>query len=117
LTDNGRRWEIVRPGVICTKAPGQFGPCTQGRGMPDPGSCRTTCDHRLETSRAKAQCDAVIGTLIDETTAAMDGGLTMLAENLKGQLLANLHRWDDLREAWIARSPVAASVWEGRRHG
>ncbi|MGY4608591.1 integrase [Bradyrhizobium sp. USDA 4474] len=57
LTFNGRFWSLVRPGVICTKGLGQAGPCTKERGAPDPGACRTTCEHRLETSRAKQGCE------------------------------------------------------------
>jgi hypothetical protein len=57
LTFNGRYWSLVRPGVICTKGLGQYGPCTKERGAPDPGACRTTYDHRLETSRSKLSCE------------------------------------------------------------
>jgi integrase len=113
LTFGGRQWELVRPGVICTKAPGQFGPCTQGRGEPDPGSCRTTCDHRLETSRAKAQCDAAVGVLVGELEAAEREGADMLAENLRGQLLAQLRRWEEVRERWSAKSETVARIWKG----
>ncbi|TXM95308.1 tyrosine-type recombinase/integrase [Methylobacterium sp. WL116] len=113
LTFGGKQWELVRPGVICTKAPGQFGPCTQGFGEPDPGSCRTTCDHRLETSRAKAQCDAAVGALVEELEAAEREGTDMLAENLRGQLLAQLRRWEEVRERWSAKSTTVARIWKG----
>ncbi|MCJ2096326.1 integrase [Methylobacterium sp. J-072] len=113
LTFGGKQWELVRPGVICTKAPGQFGPCTQGFGEPDPGSCRTTCDHRLETSRAKAQCDAAVGALVQEFEAAEREGADMLAENLRGQLLAQLRRWEEVRERWSANSETVARIWKG----
>lgn len=113
LTFGGKQWELVRPAVICTKAPGQFGPCTQGFGEPDPGSCRTTCDHRLETSRAKAQCDAAVGALVEELEAAEREGADMLAENLRGQLLAQLRRWEEVREGWSAKSETVARIWKG----
>lgn len=116
LTLGGGRWEIVRPGVICTKGPGQAGPCTRKKGFPDPGSCRTECGHRLEIARARAQCDGTIETLVTEIEAADADGADMLAASYEGQLLANLSRWDDLREAWIARSPTVARVWEERCH-
>lgn len=112
LTLNGKRWELVRPGVICTKAPSQAGPCTKGKGWPDPGGCRTNCEHRLELARARTQCDDTITALVAEIEAADADGSEMLAVNLRGQLLANLRRWDDLREAWIARSPLVAQVWK-----
>lgn len=115
LTFGGKQWQIVRPGVLCTKAPGQFGPCTQGRGTPDPGSCRTTCDHRLETTRAKAQCSQAIGALLVELDDAAKREETMVVANLAGQVLAQLERWEDIRNDWLGRSPTAQRLWEGHR--
>ncbi len=114
LTFGGKHWQIVRPGVICTKAPGQFGPCTQGRGAPDPGSCRTNCDHRLETTRAKSHCSATIEVLIGELAHAQVCEHNMIVANLKGQLIAQLQRWDDIRIEWLGRSDTAKWAWNGR---
>lgn len=114
LTFNGRFWQMVRPGVICTKTIGQFGPCTKGRGAPDPGACRSTCDHRLETSRAKQQCHDTIEALLREHAHAVREGLDMLVANLEGQILANLHRWDSVRDHFLRESNVAQSVWAAR---
>jgi hypothetical protein len=112
LTFNGRYWLLVRPGVICTKGLGQYGPCTKERGAPDPGACRTTCDHRLETSRAKQDCAETLRTLIVEREQASSDGNEMLLENLDGQILANLQRWDDVRAHVLNDHPEIQGIWE-----
>lgn len=114
LTFGGKQWQIVRPGVLCTKVPGQFGPCTQGRGLPDPGSCRTSCEHRLETERTKSQCSATIGALLVELEDALARDEPMLVASLTGQLIAQLERWEDVRQHWLGRSQTARRIWEGR---
>jgi integrase len=114
LTFNGRFWQLVRPGVVCTKTIGQFGPCTKGRGEPDPGACRSTCDHRVETSRAKQQCHDTIEALLRELTHAAREGLDMLVANLQGQILANLHRWSEIRDHFLRESAEIRSIWAAR---
>lgn len=109
LTFNGRYWSLVRPGVICTKGLGQYGPCTKERGAPDPGACRTTCDHRLETSRAKQGCEETLRALIVEREQADND---MLLANLDGQILANLERWDDVRSRVLDDHPEVRTIWE-----
>jgi hypothetical protein len=113
LTFNGRYWSMVRPGVICTKGLGQYGPCTKERGAPDPGACRTTCDHRLETSRAKQGCEETLRALIVEREQVVsDSKNPMLLANLDGQILANLKRWDDVRSRVLNDHPEVQSIWE-----
>lgn len=97
LTFNGRQWELVRPGVLCTKGLGQFGPCTRGRGYPDAGACRTGCDHRLELARTKADCAGALNELLAEHAVALEEGFEMVVANIEGQILAHLMRWSDLR--------------------
>jgi hypothetical protein len=115
LTFNGRLWELVRPGVLCTKGLGQFGPCTQGRGSPDAGACRTGCDHRLEMARAEADCAGVLAKLLDEHAAASEEGADMVLANIEGQILANLLRWNDVRERVLADSETARMIWSSRK--
>lgn len=115
LTFSGRQWHAVRPGVICTKGLGQFGPCTQGRGEPDPGTCRTGCNHRLETARAKAQCESTILKLLDDYAAAAE--MPLLQAALEGQILANLRRFEDVRIGVLSQSPTAALIWAERKEG
>ncbi|WP_407112438.1 tyrosine-type recombinase/integrase [Bradyrhizobium sp. LMG 9283] len=109
LTFNGRYWSLVRPGVICTKGLGQYGPCTKERGAPDAGACRTTCDHRLETSRAKQGCEETLRALILEREQTTN---EMVLANLDGQILANLERWDDVRSRVLNDHPEARTIWE-----
>jgi hypothetical protein len=113
MTFNGRHWELVRPGVICTKSVASFGPCTKSRGAPDPGSCHTDCGHRLELARAKHQCEQALNALLIELAGAT--GDRMLAANLEGQVLAQMKRWDDVRKRIVEQSAVAKRIWEERK--
>ncbi|OAI30461.1 hypothetical protein A1351_08785 [Methylosinus sp. R-45379] len=114
LTFGGRSWQMIRPGVLCTKQLGEFGPCTKGRGEPDPGACRTSCDHRLEMARARDHCEQSIDVLLRELAAAEAEGAEMVAASIEGQILANLKRWDDVRERILARNDVARRIWNSR---
>jgi integrase len=112
LTYEGRTWSLVREGVICTKGLGQHGPCTKGRGAPDPGSCRTSCAHRFELSIGKQQCTQTLAALIRERQAADAQGLEMLMENLDGQIVAELKRWDEVREHYLKEYSDIKRIWE-----
>jgi integrase len=112
LTWQNKFWALVRPGVICTKGPGQSGPCTKGRGKPDPGGCRTSCAHRLELQMAKQQCTEALAALAAERKSALAGGLEMLVANLDGQILAELKRWDDVRQSVLAEHADIKRLWE-----
>lgn len=115
LTDRGRYWSLVREGVICTKGLGHYGPCTKGRGAPDPGGCRTSCDYRFELSIAKQQCAEVLAALIPERRAADVAGLEFFVNYLDGLIVAELKRWDEVREKVLAEHPDIERVWEDRR--
>ncbi|WP_407116141.1 integrase [Bradyrhizobium sp. LMG 9283] len=115
LTHYGKYWSLVREGVICTKGLAQYGPCTKGRGAPDPGGCRTSCDYRFELSAAKQQCAEVLAALIRERHGASTDGLEMLVDNLDGQIVAELKRWDEVREKILAEHSDIKRVWEERR--
>jgi hypothetical protein len=114
LTHGGRNWALVRPGVICTKGLGEYGPCTAGRGAPDPGSCRTSCDKRLELAMARTQCEQALFALVAERASAFSDGLEMLVANLDGQILAELKRWDDVRGRVLAAHPEVRAIWEAQ---
>lgn len=116
LSYNGQPWELVRPGVLCTKGLGKFGPCTQGRGEADPGSCRANCTNRLELSRAKADCISSLRILLREHADAKEEEREMLLPNIEGQILAHLMRWDDIREGMIAENQLAKEIWASRKH-
>ncbi|WP_019995472.1 site-specific integrase [Aureimonas ureilytica] len=112
LTFGGKTWNLVRPGVLCTKALGEYGPCTKGYGNADPGSCRTGCDHRLETARARSHAAGALEQLLEELAAAEAEGATMLVANFEGQILAQLRRWDDLRRQLVETDAAARRIWE-----
>lgn len=113
FTLNGKHWRYVRPGVICTKLPGQFGPCTQGWGEPDAGSCQTSCAYRLETAAARAQCRITLDFLLAEHEAAKSRAQSMVVANLEEQIRENLRRWDDVRDDVVSGSPAAREIWLG----
>jgi hypothetical protein len=115
LTCNEKPWSLIRPGVLCTKSLGQFGPCTQGRGSPDPGACRTDCDHRLEIARAKHQCEGALTDLLKEHATAVASSEDLRVASLEGQILANLKRWDDVRGRLLSQSETARRIWETRQ--
>jgi hypothetical protein len=117
LTFNGAYWSLVRPGVICTKGLGEYGPCTKSHRAPDPGACRTTCGHRLETSRAKQNCEDALRALAKERANAASDGAEPLLAHIDGQILAQLKRWDDVRERVLSAHPDIRSLWEGDRTG
>jgi integrase len=111
LTFGNREWNLVRPGVLCTKTVGQFGPCTKGRGTPDPGACRTDCGHRLEQARAKRQCELSLTALLAEYAEALSQGEDMLMAHIQGRILANLKRWDDVRYEVLNSNEHARAIW------
>lgn len=111
LTFDGTYWQLVREGVICTKGLGQYGPCTKGRGTPDPGACRTSCDHRLETAMAKQQCAEALQALVRERQSAIADQRDLLVANLDGQIVAELKRWDEVREQVLAAHPDIRQLW------
>lgn len=116
LTFGGRYWQLVRPGVICTKSLGQYGPCTRGRGRPDAGACRTGCGHRLELARAQRDCAELTQALLRELNAAYRQDQVMLIANLEGQVLSNLQRWPEVCAAIVNDSPTARRIWTERRN-
>jgi len=115
LTFNGRYWMLVRPGVLCTKGLGEYGPCTRERGAPDSGSCRTACTHRLELARAKKDCEDALRALLHERDEACADNAEMLLANLDGQILSQLARWDEVRARIISEFPAARTIWKGAR--
>jgi len=113
LAGRGLQCTLVRPGILCTKAPGQPGPCTKGRGLPDTGSCRSDCESRLELASARLECRNQITGLLREYAESSDRPLA--AQHIRGKILANLHRWPNVRDEFLASSPIAAEIWSSRR--
>ncbi len=83
---------LVREGVLCTKAPGDFGPCTKNRGVPDPARCSVSCLHRLETSAARKDLEhsiAILQKKLENPTLVQQ---PMLQKAYEGQLRAHMKR-------------------------
>lgn len=112
LISSGTAFQIVRRGVICTKQPGEYGPCTKSLGRADKGSCRSTCMHRLELAAEKDQCLTQIEAILEMITRAIAAGQTMLAEHLKGQFIYEMERWEDVRGVMFARHSLALELWD-----
>ncbi|MGO7586639.1 hypothetical protein ACC689_20765 [Rhizobium ruizarguesonis] len=113
LTLNGVAFQRVRKGVICTKAPGEFGRCTKGRGKPDAGACQSDCLHRLELGLERAQCRDQIVYLLNLYEHSTDDGEVLRSARLKGQILSELRRWDDVRAEMLANFASAREIWQG----
>ena len=110
MTFSDIEWKLVRPGVLCTKTERQFGPCTRTRGSPDPGSCRTTCDYRLETAKTKRDCRSMLDTLVAMRREAVDNGEAMITARLDGEISSHLQRWQDIRSEFITSNPELAAL-------
>lgn len=115
LTLNGRVFNIVRPGVVCTKSPAEAGACTKLRGAPDAGSCQVGCDHRLELAAARADADRVVSDLVARLGRPDVAENELLVARYEGQILTHLKRFDDVRRKWVADPVVAAIVTKGER--
>lgn len=100
LTINGRSWQIVRPGVICTKGPQVSGACTPTSAMPEPSRCRPECDHRLELPALRSDVDASIAFAVKQLREAVAEDDDAKAEMWRGQILTNIGRFKDLKAKW-----------------
>ncbi|TBG58345.1 hypothetical protein ELG71_08255 [Rhizobium leguminosarum] len=116
LTLNGVAFQRVKRGILCTKAPGEFGKCTKGRGKPDAGACQSDCMHRLELALEQAQCrDEIMYLLAAHQIANADGEIMKVAR-LEGQILSELKRWDVVREEILLQFDNALTIWAGAGH-
>lgn len=110
LTFQGHAWEQVRHGVVCTKVPGQTGPCNKGLGRPEPSRCQTSCDHRLEEAFLRADVDGAIQEAIAAYEAEQSKGEELRSAFWAGQIRAHIPRFDDLRDKWMCHPTVNALV-------
>ncbi len=107
LTDGGKAWMLVRPGVVCTKSQGEVGPCNKRRGTPEPSSCQSYCGHRLEDAFLRNDVDLVLARAVDQMECAEKSGHEFELELWRGQVLAHLPRFDDLKSKWEMRPSVS----------
>lgn len=110
LTDGGRTWALVRDGVICTKGSSQYAPCSKRIGRAEPSRCRSTCSNRLEDAALRDDVDRAIGEAVQNLESAVRAADEYAAEMWRGQVLANISRFEPLREKWSQNPTVAALV-------
>lgn len=100
LTLGGTTWNLVRPGVLCTKALTQFGPCNKKRGHADPANCQTSCDYRLEQAWLRNDVDRCISQALEHWEFETKSGKELIAEYWAGQVRMHLGRFADLEQKW-----------------
>jgi integrase len=80
LTEDGAYWELVRPGVLCTKLPGQIGACNSRQGAPDSSHCRSGCEHRYEMTAQMVNVDRTVERIISHLELAISQDEPMAVE-------------------------------------
>jgi integrase len=101
LTLQGKAWEVVREGVVCTKLPGtESGPCNKSKGRPEPSHCQSNCNHRLEESFLREDVDKSIEYSVREFEVALQDDDVLMQAMWAGQIRAHLPRFADLQEKW-----------------
>jgi integrase len=106
LTNNGRSWQLVRPGVLCTKGPQVSGACTPSTAMAEPSRCRAKCDHRLELGFLRDDVNRAIRFAVAQVESAIAEQDEMKAEMWRGQILMNIDRFDSLKAEWTSNAIV-----------
>lgn len=106
LTINGQHWQLVRPGVLCTKGPQVAGACTPSTAMPEPSRCRTHCDYRLELGFLRDDVNRLITFAVGELKAAFAENDNMKIAMWRGQILTNIDRFGDLKSEWSSNEMV-----------
>jgi integrase len=107
FTLSGKFWQLVRPGVICTKLPQQTGPCNKNVGFPEPSRCRSSCDYRFESAALRDDVDQSIASAVTFLVDARNTGDEMAVEMWTGQILANIDRFPDLQAKWESDPEVS----------
>ncbi|MBW0169688.1 MAG: hypothetical protein KXJ61_05610 [Hydrogenophaga sp.] len=115
LTLQGKAWEVVRHGVLCTKFPGsEAGPCNRSKGRPEPAHCQSDCSHRLEEAFLTDDVDAAIASCVAEYVTAIETDDDLLQAMWAGQIRAHVVRFEHLRVKWMCHPMV---VRAGAHHG
>ncbi|CAJ0851260.1 hypothetical protein R77569_00462 [Ralstonia mannitolilytica] len=110
LTLSGTYWQLVRPGVICTKLPQQAGACNQRRGTPEPARCRSHCSVRLEMGALRDDVDRSIEEAVRHLQDCQIVDDVIGAEMWRGQIAANLNRFPDLKMKWSSHPAVSGAL-------
>ena len=109
LTGDGTYFEIVKPGIVCTKRLGELGPCSRNRGQPDRSNCQEDCDHRLEEPWQRADADGCVADALEGYQRAVADSEVLLTSFWGEQVRRNVVRFDDLRDKWM-RNPTVAEI-------
>lgn len=108
LTLQGKAWEQVRAGVICTKFAGEAGPCNKSKGRPEPSKCQSHCTHRLEESFLREDLDGAIHDCVKAYEQAITDEESLTAAHWAAQVRAHVPRFNDLMKKWMAHPTVSA---------
>lgn len=108
LTLQGQAWDQVRTGVICTKFPGEAGPCNKKRGRPEPSKCQSSCSHRLEEAFLREDIDGSIGDCVAAYEQAITEDESLTQAHWAAQIRAHVGRMPDLREKWMTNPTVSS---------
>jgi hypothetical protein len=109
LTGDGTYFNLVRPGVFCTKRLGEWGPCSRKKGQADRSNCQETCDHRLEEPWLRADADGCVADALAGYERAMVDDEVLLQSFWADQVRRNVVRFEDLRAKWM-QHPVIAQI-------
>lgn len=114
LTLQGKAWEVVRQGVVCTKFPGsESGPCNKSRGRPEPAHCQSDCTHRLEEAFLREDVEAALASSVVEYEAALFAKDELMQAMWSGQIRAHISRFKDVRIKWQSHPVVQQAVSTG----
>lgn len=106
LTLQGTAWEQVRTGVLCTKFPGEFGPCNKSKGRPEPSKCQSSCTHRLEEAFLREDIDGSIHDAVAAYEAAISNEESLTAAHWAAQVRAHVPRFSDIQAKWMLNKTV-----------
>lgn len=110
LTLQGKAWQYVRPGIICTKFPGtESGPCNKSKGHPEPSRCQSHCNHRLEEPFLREDVHGAIRDCLDEYTNADARNDELILEFWAAQIRNHMSRFADIRREWL-KNPIIARI-------
>lgn len=109
LTLQGKAWQLVRPGIVCTKFPGtESGPCNKSKGAPEPARCQSHCKHRLEEPFLRDDVDGSIGEALVAYMEAGKRADDLLQALWADQIRVHLDRFPDLKAKWMEYASVRA---------
>jgi len=108
LTMQGKNWQVVRAGVLCTKSASQSGPCNKKKGKPEPSRCDTDCDFRLEEAWHQQDVDECIAEAVRLYIEETDRQEDLVASLWAGQIRAHVPRFPALKEKWMNHPTVRA---------